>query len=758
MNYTPPTTQFARRTEAEAIALSDILALLRRNLTLILGAIALFLVLGAAAVILMPKKYEASALVLIDPRRMDILADKAQTDARLLTTDSLVVDSEVQILNSRELLKRVAERARIYDDPEYTSPSPVKQVIGSLLSFLYAPFGSDETAEVDPRSRILAAFGRNISVQRVNLTYVLEITYESESATRAAEVVNIITDEYLSDGLRVQSESSRKSAEWLRQRLADLQKDVIAADRAVEVYKMEYDLVSTQSGGLVAEQQLAEISTRLVGAKADVAQARARFDAATELLASGNFATLSGNGGSDVLSKLLTDRQTEQQEAARILSVYGQTHLAYQKIASRITEIDRLIREELQRIAHGYEADLKAATQLAGQLESSLAAIKQAALQGGEREVKLRDLEQRATAAKSIYQSMLDALERSMQQQSLPTTTARVIQSADPPPKWTKPNWMLFGALSLVLGVGSGVGGAFLREGLKSSVHGARDVELVTGRPHLGSVPRLAELGGRPGRLRETLNTIKAWSAQPLLGLDGRAIEADALAGYHAVLRSETGPALEALRAMEVAVRLNQVQRAKRGAVVIAVGSALPGEGKSTLSALFAMHLATGGAKVLLVDYDFRRSGLTRQFQPSLIAAAPVTSSEPPTDESRAAIDAMMYDPLTGLIFLPAPGRKDVAKEISRVISDGTERRIAALRSCFDFIILDLPPLFHLPQGRVLAHEVDKFVFVVEWGKADSRVLERSLACVPELAAQMVGTILNKSRQREAYAYDRYAA
>jgi succinoglycan biosynthesis transport protein ExoP len=745
MNYAITNTDLLRLNEREAISLADILDLLRRNIKFILVTIFIFLALGLAALILLPKKYEASALVLIDPRQIDILANKASTDARLLTTDSLVVDSEVEILNSRELQKRVAERAGMYSDPEYTTPSALRRVIWPLYSLITSLFGDEAASAADSKAMILSAFARNITVERVGLTYVLQITYESDSPARAANVANLITEEYLADGLRVQSEASRKSSEWIKQRLSELQRDVIAADRAVEVYKMENDLVSTQTGGLVTEQQVAEISSRQVAAQADVAQTRARLDAARASLQSGNYATLSGGSSTDVLSKLLGERQVEQQDAAKFLAAYGPTHLSYRKIGERIAELDRQIREELQRIVSGYEADYRAAKQLDDSLRGKLAELKRTALEGGKREVKLRELEQQAVAAKSIYQSLLDEFSRAVQQQTLPTERARVIQTADPPPKWTKPNWKIVAALSLLLGVGCGVGGAFLRESLKSSVHTSREIEIITGRPNLGLLPALPALA----RKRRGRSILREPAGEPAAAPENGEIPAKALAGYHAVLRDEGGIVLDTLRSMEVAVRLAPDQRPREDAVVVAIGSALAGEGKSTVSALFSLHLAWSGARVLLIDYDFRRGGLTERFRPAHQLMSD-RDLEPASESGN-----LMWDPLTGLIFFPAPGRREAGREISRVISGGTERRISRLRSSFDFIVLDLPPLFHLPQGRMLAHEIDKFIFVVEWGKPNIRTLERSLAHIPEITNLLAGSVMNKFNKNGFIGYDK---
>jgi succinoglycan biosynthesis transport protein ExoP len=749
MNYNYRVVESGRGDESEAISLADVISLLRRNLRLIGGITFLFVALAAATVILLPKKYEATALLLIDPRQIDFLAEKAATDARLLTTDTLVVDSEVEILNSRELLKHVAIRAGIFTDPEYTTPSMLREMIRPVLS-LFSAADSDK----DPQAMILSAFANNVRAERVGSTYVLEISYLSQSAARAAEVVNIITEEYLADSLRAQGEYSRQSSAWLKQRLSDLQKDVIAADRAVEIYRMENDLVSTQAGGLVSEQQVAEISTRLVAAKAEVAQAKSRLDAARANLASGNFAMLSGGAGTEAFAKLLGERLLQQQEAARIEAIYGKSHLGYRRAMASIADIDKLIRSELARMASGYESDLAAAEQTEKALTTALSQLKQAALAGSEREVKLRELEQQALAAKAIYQNMLDAFNRALQQQSLPSVTARVIQQADPPPKWTKPNWKMIVALSLVLGAGCGVGGAFLREGITSSVHSSWEIEEVTGRPNLGVIPLVPALAGPRSWTRSTLlQSSGSGLPSPTMSESGVIHRAN-VSSFHIVLRDEGSIALDTLRAMEAAVRKERGGLEDRSAIVVALGSALASEGKSTVSALFAMHLAWSGARVLLVDYDFRRGGLTRRLRPYPYDIKESADKARDGAAAGAQESSMLYDGTTGLCFLPAPGRDEAAREISRVIAEGMDYRISSLKSCFDFIILDLPPLFHLPQGPMLARDIDKFLLVVEWGKPNARLIERSLNHAPEIARRMVGSVINKFNAKGLIGYD----
>ena len=566
---------------------------------------------------------------------------------------------------------------------------------------------------------------------------------KSDSPERASQIANLIVEEYLAEGMRVQNEASRKSSDWIKTRLTEVRDDVIKADQAVEAYKMKNDLVTTQGGSFVAEQQVAEISTRLVSAQADAEMAKARLEAAKSSLESGNYSTLSGGAGTQVLSALLSARQVEQQDAARILSVYDSSHLGFKKKQQTIKELEGQIREELQRTVSGFNSDYRAALQLSASLSAKLAELKRTAFSGDEREVELRELEQRGTSAKAIYQSMLDALSRSLQQQFFPSVSARVIQAADPPPSWTKPNWKIAIALSLMLGLGAGVGGAFLREGLRSSIHTARELESTTGRPNLGYVPFLPRLAG-PGFFQRQLAQWFEEPAPATLPIRGheRALANDTLRQFHDELRVEGSMTLETLRAVEIAVRLRS-REGMGGATVIAVGSAGAGEGKSAVSTLLAMHMAWGGARVLLVDYDFQTSGISARFH----------EISPPRQkaEGQPPLPPMKFDPVTGLLFLPAPPRAEVKREIARVITDGEERRIESLRSCFDFIVMDLPPLFHLPHGRILARSIDRFVLVAEWDKANSQVISRGLSRIPELADRLAGTIINKARLPRKY-------
>jgi succinoglycan biosynthesis transport protein ExoP len=192
----------------------------------------------------------------------------------------------------------------------------------------------------------------------------------------------------------------------------------------------------------------------------------------------------------------------------------------------------------------------------------------------------------------------------------------------------------------------------------------------------------------------------------------------------------------EAFRSIKVAVDLDGFDRKNR---VVGVTSALPAEGKSTISSNFAQATAFSGRKVILIDGDLRNPSLTRTLAPNAeVGLLQVLQG------SRSLDQALYHDPETGLAFLPAvvPPRHAQSHEV--LASPAFTRLIEELRKSYEYVIVDFPPVAPIVDVRAGVHSVDALLFIVEWGRTDKNLISRELKAAPELSDKILGMVLNK--------------
>ena len=167
---------------------------MKRNLRFIAATTILGTLVTLAIVFSITPKYQSSVLVLVDPRQTKILQD-AEVVGRT-TTDNGAIESEVEMIQSKAIIRKVIERLKLQDDPEFSGPSGL---FGTLKAILIAPirnlFGSSPNA--DPLGHVVEALEKASSAKRRGLTYVIELNAWSENAKKSALIANTFADVYV---------------------------------------------------------------------------------------------------------------------------------------------------------------------------------------------------------------------------------------------------------------------------------------------------------------------------------------------------------------------------------------------------------------------------------------------------------------------------------------------------------------------------------------------------------------------------------
>ena len=376
-------------------------------------------------------------------------------------------------------------------------------------------------------------------------------------------------------------------------------------------FKAKNNLVNVGNGQFSDEQQVSQLNTQLVEARAQTSAAQARLDRIQQVInAAGdiNDTHTTGTVADTLNSQIINQLRTKYLELvnceAEFSARLGSNHLAVINLQRQIREIRNSILDELKRISETYKSDFEIAKQRQAGVEKQLASAVSDSHSAGQAQAALNELESKARTYHSLYDNLLQRYTELNQQESLPTTEARFITRASPPldKAYPKTRLILAGALFASLALGFGVG--FLREMLDSVFRTAKQVLAALHTNCLAVIP-LAE--GTPANSSSEAPEQKISLSPPIPGPSF--VSSSTMWTVNDFPLSRFA---EAVRAVKLAVDLSIAENSK----VIGITSAIPNEGKSTISANLALLMAQVGARVLLVDGDLRNPSLSSRTRP----------------------------------------------------------------------------------------------------------------------------------------------
>jgi succinoglycan biosynthesis transport protein ExoP len=570
-----------------------------------------------------------------------------------------------------------------------------------------------------------AAVGTFLSrtgVKRASRTYVIEVTFTSSDPAKASRIANGIASAFLNDQLDAKFDATRRASGWLQERIEDLRRRAVEADTAVQAFRAQNGLI-TAAGKLVTEQQVTEMNTALTTVRADVARAEARHKRIQAIIDSRNpEAAVAETIENPIIARLRNQYLDASKQESELSKRLGQNHIVAVNLRNEMKQYERLMFDELGRIAESYRSDSQIAASRERALEENLKTAVGANAADNTTLVQLRELERASETYRVLYQNFLQRHQETLQQQSFPITDARVVTGATEPSVPSFPKKPLLMVLGLMGGALVGSAFGFVREyrdrvfRTGNHVRDELDLEMLGFLPYLGDAASSKEDEGEEG------------------------VGAKQLA-RKSVLRYAVDEPLsafaETLRAVKVAADIKLSDRRPK---IIGVVSILPGEGKSTTSKNLASLVAHLGSRTLLIDGDLRNPGLTR----SISKARAIGLSDILTHEATFE-DAIQTEPDTQLDFIPI-GSKRQLSHTSELISSAGMRDLLkrATEAGYNYIIVDLPPLGPVVDVRAAASLFDAFVLVVEWGVTPRAVVRGAMEQDRPIHDRCLGVVLNK--------------
>ena len=257
-------------------------------------------------------EYRSETRILIEQRAPAFAATTTGNDsgsAPLL--DELNIASQVQILQSADLIKQVITNLKLPEHPEFAAANK-SSALSDILVILHLKRSSLDKA---PEERMLDAFTNRLQVYQINSSRVIGISFTSRDPDLAASVPNAMAQVYLSMQSGAKLDSNSEATRWLEPEITSLREKVSEAEKKVADYRSANGLLQTSQNSNFATQQLGDISGQLAQVRGDKANAEARAQAVRNALSSGRSTdTLADVAGSQAIQRLkATESSLESQ-------------------------------------------------------------------------------------------------------------------------------------------------------------------------------------------------------------------------------------------------------------------------------------------------------------------------------------------------------------------------------------------------------------------------------------------------------------
>ncbi|MFQ6550878.1 GumC family protein [Aestuariibius insulae] len=700
------------------LELGDVIGILRKRwlytfaCTVAGGAIALYLVTSITP------KYTAYGQMLLGEQNLSARSDFDLLEAQAVS--NTVIQGELAILRSSELLVRVIGELGLETDPEFNPElrpdedripviSWVEDQLRALIPDNAPPPSADSLSEATQnastaRDRVLGDLGPvvgdlrgAVSVRQQGSSFVVQVSATSESPQKAAAIVNTVTDQYINFLTDKRFEAAQRFTRWLEGRVEDLATKLEASEMEALAYRTRIEAGADSSVRI--EQQMRELTSKLTDARATLAESTARATKLADLTETEGALAAADVLTSDVISAYRDDLAALRRDEATANISFGEDAIQVQSIRRAMERIEEAVAIEVQREVQQLVNSAEIMSDVVFALESSLRDLEATVLVRSNEQIKLNQLERIAEANRRVYEEFLGRFKETSEIQNLQSTDAEVISYASPPGAAAYPRKQVVAVLGTAAGFFVGLALAFLLHLMPKRIATASDVTSLTGLSLFGRAPRLPRGSGWVNALWRQLK-------RPSSSIGKAAV------------------------ALWNNVDLN-IEGDVRTVVVTSDGTAA----KSQVALMIAWAAMKKGRSCLVVDADLRHASLTKALglkaEDDLLS---VLYGDTPL------LDAIKITEDVDFVVLPA---SVISADPSMVFSTArAQTMIDQMKEHFDVIVFDAPSMETDVDAIMTPELLHSALLVVDAKRTRAGPLRNARRVFERLKARKRGAVL----------------
>lgn len=705
---------------SEANVAPIFLRAVRKHWALVLAAV----VFGLGAGLLVSRSstriFQASALIEIDPSVRKPIGEKADDVLDMGTSNYWdtrdYYETQYKVIASDRVLGSVVRELALTSDPDF---------LGVGRSATRIPTADDAVEVLRTR----------VTVEPVHNSRLVYIRVDDADARRAVRISNSIANTYIEQNLQTALNATSDAVVWLNGQVDHVKQDLDNNENALYEFKERNDLPSTSineaSNMLRLEMQeldLALTHTRtkrqeLTARQAELSKVTADNPdqlPASELLAS------------TYLQELRKQYQDAVEERAGLLGEgKGDSHPLVRRATEKVAATRAPLLAEVRNIQGAVERDLAIVVRQEAGEAGLFEATRRRAVDLNMKEIEYHRLDRTREQNEKLFALLIERLKETDLARMMKVNNIRVIDVATEPKVPIRPRPLLTMAMALIASLLAGVGLAWLREQLDTSLKTPDELEQQLKVTFLGLLPELQGEGGAPTGRRRRRRGESSRSPTPLQ--PELVVHDQPLSGI-----------AEAARSIRTNIMFMNPDRPHR---TLLVTSAAPSEGKTTVACSIAIALAQGGQRVCIVDCDLRRPRLHRIF--GRAGESGVTSVLVGDAKLDDVAKPTVVDNLWSIPAGPAP-----PNPADMLHSERFKNFIEQLTQRFDRVIIDSPPVVAVTDSAIISTLVDGIVFVVRAFKTSKHLSAQGLRALRDVEAPIVGAVLNAvNLNRAEYSY-----
>jgi capsular exopolysaccharide synthesis family protein len=699
-------TQQATPAGRTSIDLMQIANIFIRRFRMILAVIILSGLFGGLFISFQTDQYTATATIRLNTSEFQYVNLEAARGGYM--EDSAAVQSELDIIKSRPLIKSVVKKLNLDEKHEFnralakpTLFSVVKSSIKDKLTGAESKSSGEATTDDLIQLKVVNEVYDRLSVRKDPLSYTVKISFTSEHPKLARKIANTVADEYLLYQIDQGTQASKDANIWLSERVKELKEQVRESELEVQKFIEEHELYELD-GKTLNDQQISELNSELVMARTMHAQAEAKLNRAQQLLNNS-----SGVGSvKEVLDSALIQNLREEEakllrEKSELSGHFGPKHPSMAKINSEIKDLREKIDFEIDKIIMGLENEVAISRVRINSLSGQLGGMRQKLGQSSELGIKLSELQREAQSDRALYESFLAQMKQAREAENLKQVKARFIARAETPLYPSYPNKKLI--LALFLFSGAFIGGflALLCEYLGRGFLFPEHVEEHLGIVNIGMVPEV----------KKPKNAFSIYKIQQ--------------------------PSSVYAEALQNIVSSINFQNRRHPPRCIMTVSSQPQEGKGWLSISMARAVALSGKSVLLIDCDLNRPMISEYFNQE-----PRHTLNQFLSGEVALRKAVHADQKTGIHYIASS--PDPKNKLKLLDSERMEKMIMAAKEKYDMVILDSPPVIGLSDVLVISKYADTAVMAIRWGLTSRHMVKKALQILSRAGVALTGTVLTR--------------
>jgi capsular exopolysaccharide synthesis family protein len=709
----PPVAYYAPQQEFEpevpSIPISHYVWIMRRHLWKMIAFVATCVLVTALVSARLQPIYQSTATVNVDFQAPSGVVGQDSATA-FIDDPNTFLATQITLIQSDAVLRPVAEQFHL----------------------LNTNGKSDQTGSTKAQAMATAPISLGpLQVVRPAGTNLLLISYRSTDPHQAADIANAVANSFLTHTYNIRIRSSASLSSFMEKQLDELKAKMERSNLALAQFEKDLNVVDPEDKSNILSARLLQLNTEYTSAQID----RVNKEAAIEAIKSDSIdaAELSPQGGS--LLKSSDALIQARQHFALVKSTYGINHPEYRKAEAQLAEAQKLFDDEHQDVAAKLEVQYNQAMKREQILGKTVADTKEEWDSLNTRSFQYRQFKQEADADKALYDELVKKIQEADINAGFQDNNISIADPARPPLHPVYPNVRQNLLLALLLSSFLAIGAAVLLDSIDTTLRDPQEVSRFLGVDVIGTMPidRTAAQLPRPMAAAQSETALATVPPGPNRK------------GYYGAPSSFE----EAVRTIRNTILLSDFEGRLRS---IALTSAAPSEGKTTIAAHLALANADRGKKTLLVDGDLRRPSLHSKFGINpREGLSNVLTGELPWQDVVLPIEGR-----PNLSLLPAgPGSHRAADLIGPRLSSMLDE----FAKEYDLVIIDSPPLLGFAECLQITSAADGVLVISLAGETKRKAVAAVVSMLNRLRANIVGVILNQVGQNTSssgYSYYGY--